>query len=59
VDDSFCLFVILASMLTFAMPVVAQPVFAVFAAALVLAARIAPAPGAGRRETGRHWRAVG
>jgi hypothetical protein len=59
VDDSSCLFVMLASMLTFAMPVVAQPVFAMFAAALVLAARITPAPRAGRRETGRHRRAVG
>ena len=58
-DDSFCLFVILASMLTFAMPAVAQPAFALVAAGLVVAARCTPASGAGRRETGRHWRAVG
>ena len=58
-DDSFCLFVILASMLTFAMPAVAQTTFALFAAALVLAARIAPAKGTNRSETGSHRRALG
>jgi len=59
VDDPFCLFVIFASMLTFAMPAVAQTMFALFAAALALATRIAPANDTDRSETGSHRRALG
>jgi hypothetical protein len=59
VDDPFCLFIIFASMLTFAMPAVAQSTFALFAAALALATRIAPANDTDRSETSIHRRALG
>jgi hypothetical protein len=58
-DDSFCLFVIVASMLTFAMPAAAQTTFALVAAVLVVAARFAPAKRAGRSEAGSHRGAIG
>jgi len=41
-DDVFCLFVILACVLTLVIPARAQPLFAVFAFALAIAALLSP-----------------
>jgi hypothetical protein len=58
-DEVFCLFVVLACMLTFAIPTPAQPVFAGFMAALVLAARFSQVPAAHRGRSGRDRHDVG
>jgi hypothetical protein len=59
VDDSFCLFVIVASLLTFAMPEPAQGPFALFAAALALASRLGGADSAEQEDAGQDRRTVG
>jgi hypothetical protein len=55
-DDAYCLFVILACMLTLAVPGAGQVILAVFAFVLAVLARVAPAadsPGH-RARRGRH-----
>jgi hypothetical protein len=44
-DDAYCLFIILACILTLAVPSAGQVIVAVFAFALALAARVAPNAG--------------
>lgn len=42
-DDGYCVFILIASMVTLAVPSTGQVIVAVFAFALAVAARVAPA----------------
>ncbi len=44
-DDGYCLFILIACMVTLAVPSTGQVILAVFAFALAVAARVAPVAG--------------